>query len=93
MPKIKIGGFIDPTKKKKDKLKTPAPPAKLDKKKKPDKPKRFKKGQAEFILGKGIRAAGKKLSKSASSEAEKTFALKDKLHAERKKMQGKKRKS
>lgn len=34
MPKIKIGGFIDPTKKKKDKLKTPAPPAKPDKKKK-----------------------------------------------------------
>ena len=91
MPKIKIGGFIDPTKKKKDKLKTPAPPAKPDKKKKEDKPKRWKKGEASYHLGKAIRKTGKRLTKASDSEAEKTFTLKDKLHAERKKMQGKKR--
>jgi len=77
--------------KKKDKLKTPAPPAKPDKKKKPDKPKRFEKGQAAFILGRAISGASKKASKAASSEAEKTRTLTDSLHSAKKKLHGKKR--
>jgi len=79
--------------KKKDKLKTPDPPAKPDKKdKKEDKPKRWKKGEAAYHLGTATKKLGKRLTKASDSEAEKTFNLKDKLHAERKKMHGKKRK-